>query len=129
MSGFSPNNLDIAARYAAILMSISNTVGNVAGIFSPYLVGLITNKEVRSPPKKISGMTIHLKPTYISLFQPTRGRWQIVFFIAAGVYAFGAFFFLIFGSGKEQEWNRLETDKELTDESCSSLNEPLLINC
>ena len=37
--------------------------------------------------------------------QPTRLQWQKVFYIAAGVYLFGALVFTVFASGKEQKWN------------------------
>jgi hypothetical protein len=30
---------------------------------------------------------------------------MIVFYISAGIYGFGAVFFLIFGSGERQPWN------------------------
>lgn len=39
------------------------------------------------------------------------GQWQIVFFIAAGVYIFCATFYNIFGTGVRQAW-----DNPLNDE-------------
>ena len=45
-SGFSINHLDIGARYAGVLMAITNTIGTVSGIVSPYVVGLLTNDKV-----------------------------------------------------------------------------------
>lgn len=33
------------------------------------------------------------------------GQWQIVFFIAAGVYIFCATFYNMFGSGQRQPWD------------------------
>jgi hypothetical protein len=35
-------------------------------------------------------------------------HWQTVFFISAAVYAAGNTFFLIFGTGVEQSWNKIE---------------------
>ena len=46
-SGYAINHLDIGARYAGVLMAITNTWGTVAGIAAPYVVGLLTNNEVR----------------------------------------------------------------------------------
>lgn len=40
----------------------------------------------------------------ISLFQQTRESWQMVFFIAAGVYAVGAILFCLLASGEVQPW-------------------------
>ena len=45
-------------------------------------------------------------------FQSTRGQWRKVFFISSGVYAFGAIFFAIFASGKEQAWSKPEFFEE-----------------
>lgn len=38
-------------------------------------------------------------------FQDTRAQWQIVFYIAAGVYITGAFIYVLFARGDEQPWN------------------------
>ena len=38
-------------------------------------------------------------------FQPTRGQWQKVFYISAGLYVVGWITFLLLGSGKQQSWN------------------------
>jgi ACS family sodium-dependent inorganic phosphate cotransporter-like MFS transporter 5 len=42
----------------------------------------------------------------ICRFQQTRESWQIVFFIAAAVYAFGAILFCILAKGTVQPWAR-----------------------
>ncbi|XP_074656227.1 sialin-like isoform X5 [Tubulanus polymorphus] len=81
------NHLDIAAVYAGTLMGISNSFATIPGMVGPYVVGLLTNDD------------------------QTRGQWQIVFYIAAGIYAFGALFYVIFGSGETQYWNSDE-DRE-----------------
>ena len=41
------NHLDIAPRYASILMGVSNGFGTLAGIMCPILVQLMTKHEVR----------------------------------------------------------------------------------
>ena len=42
ISGYNVNHLDIAPRYASILMGLSNGIGTLAGIIVPYaLDGLI----------------------------------------------------------------------------------------
>ena len=45
-SGFPVNHLDIAPRYASLLLGISNCAATLPGIFSPLLVGYITTNEV-----------------------------------------------------------------------------------
>jgi predicted permease len=42
----------------------------------------------------------------ISSRQETRGQWQIIFYIAAGIYATGALIFVVFARGTEQPWNK-----------------------
>lgn len=41
ISGFNVNHLDIAPRYASILMGISNGIGTIAGCICPYVVHLV----------------------------------------------------------------------------------------
>ena len=47
MAGFSSNNLDIAPRYAGVLMGITNTAGTVPGIIAPLVAKLIANAVSR----------------------------------------------------------------------------------
>lgn len=46
-SGFNVNHLDIAPRYASILMGISNGVGTLSGMVCPLIVGTMTKNKVR----------------------------------------------------------------------------------
>lgn len=71
--GFIVNHLDIAPRYAGVLMGLSNTAGTIPGIIGVYISGLIL------------GWT---------------GSWTLVFQVAAGVYFFGLVFYLLFASGE-----------------------------
>lgn len=51
------------------------------------------------------------------LFQSqSREQWQIVFYVAAAIYLFGAVFYLIFGSGELQHWAREQRETELSIE-------------
>lgn len=49
-SGFNVNHLDIAPRYASILMGISNGVGTLSGMVCPMIVGTMTKNKVRASP-------------------------------------------------------------------------------
>lgn len=47
ISGFNVNHLDIAPRYASILMGMSNGIGTIAGLLVPFFVDNITEKKVQ----------------------------------------------------------------------------------
>ncbi|MEE6498977.1 hypothetical protein FKM82_003268 [Ascaphus truei] len=47
ISGFNVNHLDIAPRYASILMGISNGVGTLSGMVCPIIVGAMTKNKVQ----------------------------------------------------------------------------------
>ncbi|XP_068903527.1 vesicular glutamate transporter 3-like [Tenebrio molitor] len=78
-SGFGVNYLDIAPQHASVIMGVSNTVGTLAGIFSPILTGYIVTT-------------------------PTAEEWRIVFCIASGIFLFGTVVYGIFASGEVQLW-------------------------
>ncbi|XP_011497474.1 PREDICTED: sialin [Ceratosolen solmsi marchali] len=78
------NNQDLSPNYAGFLYGIMNTIGCVAGMVIPKLVETITGR---------SGNIID--------------KWQIVFWINAGVTIFCMLIFIIGGSGKIQPWNEI----------------------
>ncbi|KAK6181306.1 hypothetical protein SNE40_009188 [Patella caerulea] len=82
-SGHFINHSDIAPPFAGTLFGISNTVATVPGILAPYIVGAMTKNG-------------------------TREEWLITFYIAAGVYTFGALIFVILGEGEVQSWGHIE---------------------
>lgn len=45
-ASFNVNHLDIAPRYAGVLMGITNSAGTIPGIVGPFVVGVLTNNEV-----------------------------------------------------------------------------------
>ncbi|KAK7151967.1 hypothetical protein R3I94_008337 [Phoxinus phoxinus] len=95
ISGFNVNHLDIAPRYASILMGISNGVGTLSGMVCPLIVGALTKHK-------------------------TRLEWQHVFMIASMVHYTGVIFYAIFASGEKQDW----ADPESTsDEKCGIIGE------
>ena len=90
-SGFPVNHLDIAPRYAGILLGISNCLATIPGIFSPVVVGILTPNE-------------------------TQAEWRSVFFIAAGIYAVGMIVYACFASGEKQPWADGMDEVEAADE-------------
>ncbi|KAJ8398895.1 hypothetical protein AAFF_G00418030 [Aldrovandia affinis] len=87
ISGFNVNHLDIAPRYASILMGISNGVGTLSGMVCPLIVGALTKHK-------------------------TRLEWQNVFVIASMVHYTGVIFYAIFASGEKQDWADPESTSE-----------------
>ncbi|XP_055336533.1 vesicular glutamate transporter 1-like [Paramacrobiotus metropolitanus] len=79
ISGFNVNHLDIAPRYASILMGFSNGVGTISGLMCP----LVTES-----------LTAHHSPE----------EWEKVFLIAAVIHICGVIFYGIFASGEKQPW-------------------------
>ncbi|KAM5172601.1 vesicular glutamate transporter 3 [Mantella aurantiaca] len=94
ISGFNVNHLDIAPRYASILMGISNGVGTLSGMVCPLIVGAMTKHK-------------------------TREEWQNVFLIAAIVHYSGVLFYGIFASGEKQEWADPES---LSEDKCGIID-------
>lgn len=47
ISGYNVNHLDIAPRYASILMGLSNGIGTIAGFIVPIVIDYITQEKVR----------------------------------------------------------------------------------
>lgn len=85
ISGFNVNHLDIAPRYASILMGLSNSVGTLSGMLCPIVVQVIT-KESKNRPELAAG------------------QWQTVFLIASLIHFAGVIFYGIFASGEQQPW-------------------------
>ncbi|XP_058937948.1 vesicular glutamate transporter 3 isoform X2 [Kogia breviceps] len=94
ISGFNVNHLDIAPRYASILMGVSNGVGTLSGMVCPLIVGAMTKHK-------------------------TREEWQNVFLIAALVHYSGVIFYGVFASGEKQEWADPEN---LSEEKCGIID-------
>uniref|UniRef100_A0A0N5B0U0 MFS domain-containing protein n=1 Tax=Syphacia muris TaxID=451379 RepID=A0A0N5B0U0_9BILA len=85
ISGFNVNHLDIAPRYAAILMGFSNGIGTLAGLTCPLVTEKITAKGPHA--------------------------WQAVFLLASLIHFTGVTFYALFASGELQEWAET-TDNE-----------------
>jgi len=80
------NQLDLAPLHAGKIMGLTHFVANLAQIAAPHVVGALT------------------------YHRSTRFEWQIIFFLAAGIYAVGAIVFVIFGSGEIQSWASVPDD-------------------
>ncbi|XP_067135474.1 vesicular glutamate transporter 2-like [Centruroides vittatus] len=79
ITGFNVNHLDLAPRYASILMGMSNGVGTIAGIVCPVVVKELTKDG-------------------------TAKEWENVFLISSIIHLAGVVFYAIFASGELQPW-------------------------
>lgn len=84
ISGFNVNHLDIAPRYASILMGISNGFGTLAGMLCPVVV-----QEVTSDKKN---------------YKKLSHEWHEVFQMAGFIHIAGVVFYYFFASGDLQPW-------------------------
>ena len=92
ISGFNVNHLDIAPRYASILMGLSNAAGTLSGMIGPFIVGQITRGDATEN------------------FSEKSYDWKEVFVISALLHIMGIIFYGVFASGEEQSWAK--TDDE-----------------
>ncbi|XP_067038099.1 vesicular glutamate transporter 2-like [Acropora muricata] len=81
---YTVNMLDIAPRFASIIMGICNTIGTTAGFVSPIVVGFITQHKCAKD-------------------------WQEVFWISFAILVAGTLLFCALTTGERQEWDKTET--------------------
>ncbi len=74
LSGFATNHLDIAPRYADVLLGVTNTAGTIPGIIGITITGYLVDQT---------------------------GSFAAPFHLAAGIFVFGAVVFLLFSTGKK----------------------------
>ncbi|CAL8298799.1 unnamed protein product [Lota lota] len=80
------NQIDIAPRYAGVLLGITNTFGTIPGVLAPIVTGYLTEDH-------------------------TLTGWREVFWVSAGVNALGALIYTCMGSGVIQTWALTEEEK------------------
>ncbi|EDW60279.1 sialin [Drosophila virilis] len=85
------NSQDLAPNFAGTMYGIINCLGTTPGIFSPLIVAAFTHEK------------------------NTIDEWFWVFLIGAAAYILPAIFFWIFGSGKIQKWNEVQTTEPSED--------------
>ena len=69
LSGFNVNHLDIAPRYASILMGFSNGFGTIAGMLCPIVTEKLTKQRVSTIIAHLSRMDIPNFTNRMSHFQ------------------------------------------------------------
>lgn len=87
MPNVAANTMDLSPSDAGTLMGLVNAVSNAVSILAPQVVGVLT----------------YGRSTY--------SQWTEIFAIVAAVDAAGAAVFLIFGSGRRQDWAATSVDE------------------
>ncbi|CAI9784935.1 unnamed protein product [Fraxinus pennsylvanica] len=82
-AGFAVNHMDVAPRYAGIVMGVSNTAGTLAGIIGVDLTGRILEAA---------------KAAQLDL--TSSDSWRAVFIIPGSLCIFSSIFFLLFSTGE-----------------------------
>lgn len=87
MTSFLTNHLEVAAHFSAVIVGFSTTISSSSGAFSAVASGLLL------PDDSIEA-------------------WNNVFYLCAGIYAFGGLFYLLLGSSKTHSWDiQIENDE------------------
>nr|CAI5843727.1 unnamed protein product [Callosobruchus analis] len=84
-SGFNLNHIDISPTYAGTLISLTNTCGTVFSICAPLSVDIVN---------ALTGYQ-----------EDEEELWEVIFYIAAGLYLFSGAIFDLFASGDIQPWD------------------------
>jgi len=88
----------VMAASCLVFCSVDVNVLDLAPVHAGPIAGLVYTVAI------ISAIAAPLAACAFTSQQPTRSQWQKVFYLTAGVYAFGAIVYLIFGSGDRQSW-------------------------
>ena len=81
--GYAVHHLDIAPRYAGVLMGLSNTFASTPGFISPQITGFVTKNKVsnRRHPRSNCHAKRQLKRLWVG------GFWSFTFPVAVWQYS------------------------------------------
>lgn len=102
-SGFLANHIDLTNNFAGSLMAVSNTFASFQGIFVTYHVGELTTRDPMS-----------IDP------------WRWIFTETIICYLVGATVYLIFASGEEEDWNKMNDEAKPLKEDTSTYDSLLV---
>lgn len=101
----SQNPQDLAPNFAGSVFGLANFFATTSGFLSPLAVSYFTREKVRN--------SIRHSELKLLSFQSTMSEWRNVFILDGALYIISAVFFMFFGSGEVQSWNRKESYKPL----------------
>lgn len=105
LAGYHVTHLDMSPTYASTLMGITNCLANLAGIFAPYVVGIIlTNVQIEKQKQQQQQSSLS-----------SNDGWNQVFYVSCIIYILSAFIFVLFGSNERQTWDNCIPDDDDDD--------------
>ncbi|ESO82092.1 hypothetical protein LOTGIDRAFT_135330, partial [Lottia gigantea] len=99
---FRINHLDIAPRFAGVLMGVTVTVAMLSALSAPFITSAI-------------------------IVEDTPEEWKYVFWVVAGLNIVGAVFFVMFAQGEVQPWAECSDVKVVELSAESNNNSPNVI--
>ncbi|XP_033106323.1 solute carrier family 17 member 9-like [Anneissia japonica] len=90
VSGILSNSMDLSPVYSGIISGIVLTVSSITGFAGPSFLGLLTQDD------------------------NVLGQWSLMFTITACLQILGMIIFLLFAQAEEQEWSKINCDKDVT---------------
>ncbi|XP_055920216.1 putative inorganic phosphate cotransporter isoform X2 [Eupeodes corollae] len=89
-AGMKLNPIDLSPNYSGTLMAITNGIGSITGIITPYLVGVMTPNT-------------------------TLLEWRLVFWVAFVVLVSTSIVYMIWASGEVQDFNDYRPEKDMEE--------------
>ncbi|XP_017774570.1 PREDICTED: sialin-like [Nicrophorus vespilloides] len=86
------NGMDLTTNYAGVLMSLSNGIGSIAGVATPYVIGVIAPNN-------------------------TLSEWHIVFWVVFGISVGTTIVYDILGKGNRAKWDYTAEELEALDKT------------
>ena len=135
VAGWQINHQDLAPRFAGVVVGLTSTIGNSAGIIAPLVVGALThvgkermNEAIRVASAAAAAATSGTSDIATKAIDPADiywrlylSGWQLTFLITSIVVFTGAIVYAIWGSGEIQSWAYGEESQILVvDKSKSS---------
>ncbi|KAH9525913.1 hypothetical protein DERF_000044 [Dermatophagoides farinae] len=106
LAGYHVTHLDMSPTYASTLMGITNCLANLAGIFAPYVVGIIlTNVQIEKQKQQQQQSSLS-----------SNDGWNQVFYVSCIIYILSALIFVLFGSNERQTWDNCIPDDDDDDD-------------
>ena len=99
---------EYAPNFAGTVFGFANILAFAAGVFAPYFVGILLDSDTQSSSE----------------------QWNLIFYITVIIYVVGGVVFVIFGTDKQQPWDRdaalqVQDDMSLSIEKENEINDKL----
>lgn len=102
-AGMKLSPLDMSPNYAGTLMAITNGIGAITGVITPYMVGVMTPNV--STVELYRLIYLKIKLFFNLRYKATLLEWRLVFWVAFAVLVVTAFVYCVWASGEVQPYN------------------------